>query len=436
MTTMRGISPGEVRASLVLAGRRYRALMSDRNAATLLLAALGSSIGDWLNFVAVVVVASRLGVNELAVGGALAIRFIPRLLFQGPAGALVDRLPGRALLISSQLAMGVIAGSFLLLDRFPYVWLLFGLIFLLESVYTIARPAFAVQVLRVVPPPRRGSANAVLGIGLTTAQFVGGWLGGMLLATFGEVSLFTINSLSFVLLAAAVMTVRPAPRERSDPDVADAASDTATAGPAVDGYARLLRIPEIGPYLALQTSIVVLIQATVALFVARAGELGHNAADAGTLIGMVGLGLLIGSALGGVGAYLGPTALLIVAVSELTSGVFLVGFGLVGSWHVALVLLVASGVGSALSEIAAVTYFQNRLPEHIYGRFYSLFLLAISIGGLTGSLAGPLLKLNQSVGSTLLLIAFPALASSVWLWRLATTHSRRLARLTAVQKDA
>ena len=422
---------------MLSAASRYRDLFRDRNSATLLLAAIGSAVGDWLNFVAVVVLASRLGVDELAVGGALAIRFVPRLLFQGPAGALVDRFPGRGLLALSQLALAVFAGGFLLLDVFPRLWLLFALIFLLESMYTIARPAFAVQVLQIVPEERRGGANAVIGFGLTAAQFVGGWLGGLLLGAFGDGPLFAINSLSFLALAGAVLTIRGAPAPAPALDAPDGpvpvSSELPTippeqfSEPSARGYAGLLRMPDVLPYLVQQVCVVVLVQAAVALFVARSDELGRDPPETGLFIAMVGLGLLIGSILGGVGRYLHPTALVIVAIAELASGVALIAFGWVDVMPLALLVLVGAGVGSAVSEVAGSTFYQHRMPQAVYGRFYSLYLLAFWIGGLTGSLLGPLLNLGQSVGVTLAIVAVPTILSSLWLW----WHGQRLRRSQA-----
>ncbi|MDQ3672918.1 MAG: MFS transporter [Gemmatimonadota bacterium] len=419
---------GDWRGNLSLASRRYGDLFRDRDASTLLLAAVGSAIGDWLNFVAVVIIASNIGGGELAVGGALAIRFVPRLIFQGPAGALVDRFPGRILLASSQMLMGVIAGSFLLLERYREIWLLFALVFLLESVYTIARPAFAVQVLRIVPAGRRSSANAVLGTGLTGAQFVGGWLGGVLMSAWGDVPLFVINGLSFFVLAGVVLSVRTNVAPHVDEAEATSSPEISPHFTTPSGYAGLLRVPDIRSFLAQQLSILLLIQATVALFVARSIELNRVQSEAGTLISMVGLGLILGSALGGIGVYLGPTALVIVAAGELFSAAALVGFGLVDTWPLALAALVGAGIGSQISDIAGMTYFQNHLPERVYGRFLSLYLIALSTGGLVGSLLGPLLNLRQSVGTSLLIIAVPAIVSSCWLWRIALIQTRARAR--------
>ncbi|MDQ3674575.1 MAG: MFS transporter, partial [Gemmatimonadota bacterium] len=291
-----------------------------------------------------------------------------------------------------------------------------------------------VQVLRIVPAGRRSSANAVLGTGLTGAQFVGGWLGAVLMSAWGDVPLFVINGLSFFVLAGVVLSVRTNVAPHVDEAEATPSPEISPHFTAPSGYAGLLRVPDIRSFLAQQLSILLLIQATVALFVARSIEMNRDQYETGTLISMVGLGLILGSALGGIGVYLGPTALVIVAAAELISAFALVGFGLVDTWPLALAALVGAGIGSQISDIAGMTYFQNHLPERVYGRFLSLYLMALSTGGLVGSLLGPLLNLRQSVGTSLLIIAVPAVASSCWLWRIALIQTR--ARATDPRADA
>ncbi|MDQ4098939.1 MAG: hypothetical protein M3121_00375, partial [Chloroflexota bacterium] len=117
-----------------------------------------------------------------------------------------------------------------------------------------------------------------------------------------------------------------------------------------------------------------------------------------------------------------PSALVVVAITELVSGIALVVFGWLDIWPLALLTLVVVGIGSAASEVAGSTFYQHRLPQAVYGRFYSLYLLSFWLGGLTGSLLGPLLHLGQRTGTTLLIVAIPTIVSSLWLWQ----HGRRL----------
>ena len=62
-----------------------------------------------------------------------------------------------------------------------------------------------------------------------------------------------------------------------------------------------------------------------------------------------------------------------------------------------------------------LTYFQNAIPDAVYARFFSVFLLALSAGGLVGALAGPALERMLGVGMSLVVLAAPSLALALVL---------------------
>jgi MFS family permease len=335
------------------------------------------------------------------------------LIFQGPAGALADRIRGPGLLVLSQVAMGAIALSLITLQWLPHLWLLYALVFLLEAAYTVSRPAFMVLLIRIVPPRNRASANGLIGIGLTTAQFIGAALGGAIYEWTTETVLFVLNGGTFFLLAFLVWQVRDQIPARQQPVIPDTSGHAPLAS-----YGDLTRHTSLLLYLAQQASIVILIQAATALFVTRAIELGRQEGTSGLFLSMVGLGLIVGSIVGGAGHYNTRRALIIVAITELASGVGLVVFGYTDAWVLALGALVLAGFASQLSDVAGTTFFQNNLPERIYGRFFSLFMLALSIGGLAGSLLGPALQHRTSSGAALMVLFIPAIMTSVLLaWK-------------------
>ena len=118
----------------------YRTALADRNVALLVGAGFISEIGDWFNIVALISLAYRYAETAEGVGGLLAVRMVARLLLQGPAGAFVDRHAGRKLLFASQLVMALVAASFLLLVRWPSLFLLYPLVIALEAANAVARP--------------------------------------------------------------------------------------------------------------------------------------------------------------------------------------------------------------------------------------------------------------------------------------------------------
>nr|MBA2452481.1 hypothetical protein [Chloroflexia bacterium] len=180
-----------------------------------------------------------------------------------------------------------------------------------------------------------------------------------------------------------------------------------------EGYLTLLRRPDVALYTAVTVFTSALVMAAMALFVVQAINLGLGEGGVGVFFAVISIGTAIGGTLAGAGSYLGPRAILIAAGAVVVEALGLVLFGLAGGLGLAIVGLILFGLTADLEEIAMITYFQNRLPEHLYGRFFSLFLIAAGAGGLIGPIAGPLLAETWSVGIALPLLALPALALTV-----------------------
>ena len=80
-----------------------------------------SSLGDWVGFVAVAALVTRLGGNNAgyAVAGVMAARLAPSILFGPFAGVLVDRIDRKRLMMSADIARGAMYGSMPLLRSLP-----------------------------------------------------------------------------------------------------------------------------------------------------------------------------------------------------------------------------------------------------------------------------------------------------------------------------
>lgn len=411
--------PGSARrfaASTITAFGRYRRFLHDRDASLLLGAGVLSAIGDWFNTVALIALAFNFGEGVLGVGGLLILRMLPRLILQGPAGILVDKRPGRGLLISIELIMAVIAASFALLYFVPSLWLAYALVVALESANTIARPGFMVRLLAVVEPTQRPVANGLYAMGITIAQFAGPLLGGLMLALIGTTPLFLVNGLTFVLIAAVVAKVRVG---RLDPTSSPSSSEHVAPLPA-GSYRELFRRADVLGYIGLTVPTAALIQATIAFFIVRAHDFGLGDGGTGPFFAAAAVGFFIGGAIAGAGIYQSPRALILVAAAEAVGLLALVGFGLAGAYAMALLALVISGIAAEISEVPAISDFQHRLPERIFGRFYSLFTLSTAGGGLVGLLIGPLLGPRVGIPATLALIALPGVLAASVLIILAT----------------
>jgi predicted MFS family arabinose efflux permease len=395
----------------------YRAVLVERNIAILLGAGVISEIGDWFNTVAIISLAYNVGDGALGVGGMFAVRMLMRLIFQGPAGTFVDRHAGRRLLFTSQLVMGVIASSFALLVAVPTLWLLYMLVILLEVANCIAHPAFMVELRAEAPEEKRSAANGVLFASMTTAQLVGPVLGALVLAPFGAGAVFAINGLTFFGVAVAVAKMRDGLNATTKVEHVQGDTNPLVVGeiePSVRGYIWLLRRQDLSMYMLVCLSLTLLIQATITLFVVRALSLELGDGGVGLFYSAVAAGAVGGSIVAGAHPKF-AASLYLTAVAMGLCAVALAVFGMADSMLYSIVALVIAGFATDFYEVTGLTYFQNSIPDPVYARFYSVFLLALSAGALIGALAGPALERILGVGMSLVVLAVPSLALALVL---------------------
>ena len=401
---------------------RYRRVLADRDATILLAAGFASEIGDWFNTVALISLSFHYGEGALGVGGLLAVRMVPRLLLQGPAGALVDRWPHRRLLLATQLLMAIVASSFAVLTIAPSLWLLYLLVLLLETLGTVARPAFMAALKDAVPSEHRAAANGAFFAAMTVAQLVGPLLGALVLAPLGAAAVFAANGLTFLGVAAAVTRLRGGlSADLGAVAVADSAAEPATPAatpaeiPENVGYGWLLRRRDLGLYALVSLSLALLAHATIALFIIRANTLGLGDGGVGIFYAAVAVGSLVGSVVAGAGLAGNRTALYRVAIAAGGCALALTVFGVAGNLALAVVALAIAGFTIDYHEVTAISYFQDRLPDSIFGRFFSLFLMALSAGGLVGALVSPVLERSVGVSGALAVLAVPGIGFALVL---------------------
>ncbi len=410
---------GHISAALQRIFTQYRAVLAERNVALLLGAGIASELGDWFNTVALIALSFRFGDGALGVGGMFAVRMLTRLIFQAPAGTVVDRIAGRGLLFTSQLLMAVIASAFALLVVIPELWLLYLLVILLEAVNCIARPAFMVELKAEAPEAQRAAANGVLFASGTTAQLVGPLLGALALAWFSPAAVFALNGLTFLGVAVAVTQLRGglnARRTSEEPLVDPVLGSAGESKPAPEavGYRWLLRRQDLSLYVLVCLSLALLVQATITLFIVRANTLGLGDSGVGFFYAAVAIGSVAGSVIAGARAQ-HAAPLYPAAVAMGLCAIALAVFGAASAAVLAFVALVIAGFATDFYEVVGLTWFQGSIPDAVYGRFFSVFLLALSAGGLIGALAGPVLEQLLGVEASLVVLAAPAVALALLL---------------------
>ena len=139
-----------------------------------------TSLGDWLGFLAIVVLATRIGAGSggAAVGVVMAARIVPGFFFAAGAGVLIDRMDRKQVMVVTMVARACVVALL------PFVDTVVGLVFaslVLEVGTLFFTPAKEASVPHLVPAGSLATANSL-----------------SLAAAYGT---FPIASLLFLLLA-------------------------------------------------------------------------------------------------------------------------------------------------------------------------------------------------------------------------------------------
>lgn len=405
-----------VRTALRNGIQRYKALGSARETRWLLGGFAMFIMGFRFLTIALVVLSYQLGEGVLGVGGLLAIQMMPGILLQAYAGSVVDRYSSKTLLMGAQYAIAIVTLGYLLLFRFESIWLLYLITFVRACITAIEQPAYEVRLVSLTPADKRGTANAVQSLAAQFGEILGPLLGGFLLVLFGAPTVVVISALIFTCYGLLINwlpeRIVSATSEQEEVDDDDAAEATALSKA---GYRGLLIQPSVLQYLLQVGGSYTMFFGLIPLFIVKALEMNMNEASIGIFYSMIGVGGFLGGIFAGMGEYSTKSALAITGTTAAIGGVSTILFGVVGVPILVFAVLILLGLLGEIEEIPAITYFQNSLPEGVVGRFFSLFIIVSSIGGLVGSLLSPLLADRFTLLVAVTIISIPMIASGVLL---------------------
>jgi len=174
--------------------------------------ALLSNIGAWMQRTAQdwIVLTELTDHNAVAVGITMALQFGP-LLFVAPfAGVLVDRIPGRRLLVITQTAQAVLAVALgaLVLSGAAELCMVFVFAFLLGVVTAFDNPARQTFVGELVPAKSLPNAIALNSASFNAARLIGPAIAGVSVAALGAGWVFVINAATFAFVLISLWRLR------------------------------------------------------------------------------------------------------------------------------------------------------------------------------------------------------------------------------------
>jgi MFS family permease len=372
---------------------------------------LGSMVaGTALPLVAVV----TLQASTFEVALLTAVAWLPWLLVGLPAGAWVDRLPKRPVMLACNTVSMVVFGSV------PVAAALGGLAMpylLAAALLGGVAKVFFTLAYRAYLPALVGrddllEANSKLQGSESATQVGGPGLAGLLAQAFGPVSGVLADAVSFGVSVLCVRAIRVrevvVPVERTPLRSQIAEGLRFVAG---DRYLRSLMVFGAVSNLALTGYSSIQI-----VFLSR--TLGAGPGLVGLVLALAGLGGVLGAALAGrLGARFGSARAFLLC--EVAAAPMMVLGPLSGpGWRLSLFVLGVFGVcaGVVASNVLTTTFRQGYCPPELFGRITSSASLAaygtIPLAGVLGGVLGEVIGVRETlwVASVVLVAALPILA--------------------------
>ena len=162
-----------------------------------------SYIGSMITYVALPFQLKELTGSYLQVGLLGAVEVVPLVVFGLWGGALADALDRRRVVVWTEVAFTVLSAALVvnaMLDS-PRIWPLYAFGFVVAALDGLQRPSLDAMIPRIVPLDLQGSAAALSSIRMNIGTLLGPAIGGILVATAGPATAYSVDVVSFRLLA-------------------------------------------------------------------------------------------------------------------------------------------------------------------------------------------------------------------------------------------
>jgi MFS family permease len=399
--------------------RRYAGLLREHDFRRLWLAQTVSQVGTQVTNLALPLVAI-LVLNASAFEVALlgAIEFLPFVFFTLPAGAWVDRLPKRRVLIAADIGRAAI----LALVPIGYVtgalamWQLYVIGFSAGILTVFFEVAYQSILPELVDRDRLAEGNSRLEISRSAAQILGPGLGGFLVGVITAPMAILADALSYLGSAGFLFGIKAPVRATSPAAEAETAPRPSLRHEIAEG----LRFYARSSLLLAESAAIVTMNlgsnisySILLVFLVR--ELGLKPEAIGVAFSIGSIGVLAGAASAAAfGRRLGVGPALIVATAIVTGGAFLI---LLATPDTAFVLLLATaavqGFSGIIINVNGVSLRQSLTPDHLQGRVnatgrwinWSILPLAAILGGIIATAIG--LRGTILVGAVIGLLSLP-----------------------------
>lgn len=383
-------------------------LLALRNFGPYFFGNLLSSIGTWIQSIGLALLIFRLTGSTFLVAMTSFAQFSGLIILAPWTGSVADRFDRRKLIVLTQVSASLAAGVLALVTLLGLAtpaWLI-GTAFFLSISNAFVVPAQQALVPNLVERKDLQGAIALNAITFNLARAIGPLVGAGVILTLGFTWAFSLNALSYLALAGAVMIVRVEGRDDRQPPERAAFRETI----------RLVKKdPLIGPLLVAVAAVAVAVDPVTNLTPAFTVDIyGRPDTFTGVLIGVFGLGAALTAALL-VTRIRASFRSISLAMTGL--GLAIITFGMSAGATVGLAALFTGGIMYMISISLATTLMQLNVAEAHRGRVMALWGVAFLGTRPAASLLDGSVATIANLRVAALVMAIPALAGAVFMAR-------------------
>lgn len=383
----------------------YLQIIQNRRYLPLWLGQLVSSLGDTLNYIALVVFVYQLTGSGFDLSKLSLFQIIPILLISPLAGVMIDRVRRKNILIAADVTRAVLI---LGLTLAPNVTAIYALAVLVAIATTFFRPTVQAIIPALVKEEELLAANSVAWSTEQLVQIVGSALAAGLIAVVGPKAAFIFNAGTFLFsaLMIATMDIPAISISESEKKGWRLYLDEMRAG--LD-YARCDAL--VSRLIIVQMLASLAVGGTAALLVVLS-EQHLRLAPAGfsTLLLAIGVGALLGPFLLGLVTQ-NYKDLRLLFVPYLIRGVGDILIALIASFPFVLFLLFVYGLNTSTGIVVYNSIMQINVPDQVKGRVFTLMdltwsvmeIISIGFAGLVADALG--IRMVYYTGGALLVMA-------------------------------
>ncbi|MEP7060207.1 MAG: MFS transporter [Actinomycetota bacterium] len=377
-------------------------------------ASLISLGGDWFLTVALFSLVLRFTGSPIAVALVIGVQDLAFFLGSPLAGALVDRMDRRQLMIVTDVVRGVLCFGFLFVRSDQSVWVVYALLTGIAFFSAVFEPASAATLPNLVEREDLATANALSGSTWGTMLAVGAALGGLVSGVFGTNTAIVVDAVSFFASAMMVVGVHRSFAEAGSEALEHAGILEATRETV--GYARrdhrVLALIAVKFGWGLAGGVLVLIP-----LLAKGPFHGGDVA-VGMLMAFRGVGALIGPF--AARRALGANDRRLFLVIGIALAVFGIGYALVGlvpSLLLAMPVIALAHVGGGAQWMLSSYGLQKIVPDRIRGRIFAFDGMLVTLTfGTSSVLTGFIAEAIGPRETAWLLGAIAVVWALVWSW--------------------